>query len=157
MIDDTDPFAAPAAPETTIVPPEPAPESDVAAPDLATVDEPQADYVATSTAFADALQAGLVPPAIGPDPIVIEGGSAPPNADQIAAANAAYEAIMEPAPEEQPAPESVFINGDTPIAMTHPDNGSCDAYPRDVTGRILVPAIDVPEMLSHGFVVASVQ
>jgi hypothetical protein len=47
-----------------------------------------------------------------------------------------------------------LIGGGTMIAMRHPDGGSCDLYATDANGRLIVPAIDVPVMAEHGFVVA---
>jgi hypothetical protein len=51
-------------------------------------------------------------------------------------------------------PITDLIDGETPVAMTHPDGGSCDLYATGDPGWLLVPAADVPFLLSHGFVVA---
>jgi hypothetical protein len=47
-----------------------------------------------------------------------------------------------------------LIDGGAPVAMRHPDGGSCDLYETDADGRLIVPAVDVPVMIEHGFVVA---
>lgn len=64
----------------------------------------------------------------------------------------------EPVVEEAPAEERLvqgLIDGDTLVPMSHPDGGVSDAYEANDKGEMLVPAIDVPAMLSHGFVVAA--
>jgi hypothetical protein len=100
-------------------------------------------------------------PAADPAPVEAAVAAASP-AEAVAAeaaapaAETADEDIEAPA-EEAPAENIVdgFIDGDTLVPMSHPDNGSCDAYETDEAGRLLVPAIEVPGMLAHGFVVAA--
>ncbi|GHH09344.1 hypothetical protein GCM10008023_05910 [Sphingomonas glacialis] len=37
------------------------------------------------------------------------------------------------------------------VAMVHPDGGTCDLYPLNAEGQIVVPLGDVPLMREHGF------
>jgi hypothetical protein len=69
-------------------------------------------------------------------------------------------APIEVAVAEVLAPEHVvdgLIDGDTLIAMSHPDGGSSDAYEANDKGEILVPATDVGLMASHGFFVVEAE
>lgn len=71
--------------------------------------------------------------------------------------------VVEEAAEDDHADASVenvvdgLIDGDTPVAMSHPDGGTSDAYETDAHGNLLVPASDVPVMISHGFVVEAAE
>lgn len=42
-----------------------------------------------------------------------------------------------------------------PVPMSHPDDATCDAYPTNKAGQILVPASEAAAMESLGFTVAS--
>jgi hypothetical protein len=54
------------------------------------------------------------------------------------------------------APDIVggLIDGGASVPMHHPDGGCCDLYGTDTDGRLIVPAIEVPAMIEHGFLVA---
>lgn len=99
-------------------------------------------------------------PTVAAEPAA-EPEQAPADEAPAAAPEEPAEAAAAPAADEQaeaPAEENVvdgFIDGDTLVPMSHPDNGSCDAYETDKGGHLLVPAIEVPKMLSHGFTVAA--
>lgn len=45
------------------------------------------------------------------------------------------------------------INAAAIVPMAHADGGTCDVYPKDDDGNILVPIADIPAMIDHGFAV----
>ena len=68
-------------------------------------------------------------------------------ASAAAGAEAEGEAAAQTAAEVEPLPDPATIT----VAMSHPDGGTCDAYPAGADGTIEVPLTDVPLMREHGF------
>jgi hypothetical protein len=149
-----EPQAEEAAPE-----PEPAPVEPEPAP------EPVAEAAPDIFAAPGTSEPPVDPAVFTPSQAVNEGERSQAQIDE-EAANAPPPPEPDLHPVGDPHAETVaeaaaeatdLIGGDTLIAMYHPDGGTADAFESDARGNVLVPAAEVPVLVSHGFLIAEEQ
>lgn len=59
------------------------------------------------------------------------------------------------APVEPEGVDIAQINAETFVQMIHPDGGTCDLYETNAQGHLLVPVLEIADMVSHGFAVVT--